>query len=301
MGVITRSLFQRGLFPGIRELIFRGFKEFPEEYSQVFNTFTTNSAFEEDHSLAGVGLFVRTPENVEAAEDRFDKGFPKRYQETSYTLSIGASHQARRYDKTGYWRERAPDLGYSARQTREILHADLFNQGFTATTGPDGQPLFSLVHPNPGKRGGTQSNILTPVGTITVLNVRLALTQFRRFFDDTGIRRRQLMAEWLVHPPEEEYNTLEILRSAGRPDTANRADNVIRNALKPFVWDYLTDVNNWFVLSGKGQHKLKSFDHEPFNVREFMDDKTLINWVQARMAFSFGHSHWIGTLGANPP
>jgi len=34
---MTRGQFQRELFPGIRELIFRGFNEFPEQYSQIFN------------------------------------------------------------------------------------------------------------------------------------------------------------------------------------------------------------------------------------------------------------------------
>lgn len=297
MGVMTRAQFQRELFPGIRELIFRGFKEYPEEYSQIFNVMSSDSAFEEDNSIAGVGLAVRTPENVEVSADEFSPGFPKRYQHDDYTLKIGASHQLRRDDKSGFWRERAPDLGFSFRQTKEILHADLFNS-FPGPTGPDGVALFSTAHPN--IRQGLQSNILSPVGTITVLNVRLALTAFRRFFDDTGVRRRMLMAKWLVHPPEEEYNVLEILKSAGRPDTANRADNVIRNALTPFTWDYLTDTNNWFVLSDKNQHKLKSFNRENFGVTEFMDEDTDIQWVKARMAFSFGFSHWIGTLASNP-
>lgn len=295
---LTRTVFQRGLFYGIRELIWQKYKEFPEEFSQVMNMLSSDAAFEEDHSLAGIGLFKQIGENEETAMDSFKKGFPKRYQHVDYALKIGASERVRRDDKTGYWKSRSPELGFSARQTREILVADLFNQGFTAVTGPDGQPLFSAVHPNIVQ--GVQNNILNPVGEISVLAVRLALTQFRRFLDDTGVRRVQLIPKWLVHPPEEEYNVLEILRSAGRPDTANRADNVVRNALTPFVWDYLTDVNNWFVLSDKSQHYLKFYDRIGFTVDEYMDDDTMIQWVRGRMAFSFGHSHWIGTLGSNP-
>src|SRR6266403_991802 len=124
MAILTRALFQRLLFPGIRELIFRGFQEFPEEWSQIFNALNSDAAFEEDLSIAGLGLFVRTPENVEVPSDRFYKGFPKRYQHDDWTLRVGASHQVRRDDKSGYWKERGPDLGTSARQTREILHAD---------------------------------------------------------------------------------------------------------------------------------------------------------------------------------
>lgn len=297
--MLTRSLFQRGLFPGIRTLIFRAYQEFPDEFSQVFNMLTSDAAFEEDHALAGLGLFKLTPEGVEAAEDTFVKGYSKRYQHLDYSLSIGATHQTRRDDKSGYWKERAPELGFSARQTKEVLVADILNQGFTATTGPDSLPLFSTVHPNP-RGAATQSNILSPVSTINVLAVRLALTQFRRFFDDTGVRRIRLMPRQLIHPPEEEYNVLEILKSAGRPDTANRADNVVRNALTPFTYDYLTDPNNWFVFADKNQHHLKFFEREAFNVTEYFDEKTRTQWVQAFMAFSFGHSHWVGTLGSNP-
>jgi len=104
----------------------------------------------------------------------------------------------------------------------------------------------------------------------------------------------------LVVPPDEEYNAKEILQSAGRPDTANRADNVIKGALTEFVYDYLTDTNNFYILADKSQHKLKSFNREAFDVREFFDDKTRMNWVQAAMAFSYGFSHWIGTYASLP-
>lgn len=296
---MTRGQFQRELFPGIRELIFRGYKEFPEEFSQIFNVLTSDKAFEEDNQIAGTTLFIRTPENVEAAEDAFYPGFPKRYQHDDYTLSVGTSHQLRRDDKSGFWRERAPELGFSARQTKEVLHADVFNSGFSGgPVGPDGLSLFNAFHTN--IRGGTQSNILNPVSTLNVLGARLALTQMRRFFDSTGVRRRMLMTKWVVVPPELQFDAEEIFKSMDRPDTANRATNVIEGKLSVFVWDYLTDVNNWFVLPEKAQHKLKSFVREAFSVREFMDDKTLINWVQARMAFSYGFSDWMGTLGSNP-
>jgi len=296
---MTRAQFQRHLFPGINKVIYLGYNEFPEEYSQIFSVEGSDAAFEEDLTVAGLGLFVKTPENVEVAQDGPAPGFAKRYQHDDYTLAVGASHQMRRDSKTAIWRERARDLGISARQTKEILHADVFAQGFTVANGSDGEPLFSAVHPNE-KGIGTQNNILAPVATVSVLSVRLALTQFRRFFDATGVRRVKLMPRWLVHPPEEEYNVLEILRSAGRPDTANRADNVVRNALMPFTWDYLPDVNDWFVISDKAQHKLRSFNREQLSNRDWLDEMTSIQWVISRMAFSFGFSHWIGTLGSNP-
>lgn len=297
--MLNQAQFQRELYPGIRELIFRKFREFPMEWSRVFRDMSTDSAFDEDAAIGGVGLFKRTPENVEVAEDQFYPGFPKRYDQVFYTLGIGASHQVRKFDKSGFWKDRAADLGFSARQTMEILIADTFNRGFTVANGPDGLPLFSSVHPN--IRGGTQTNILNPVGSISVLAVRAALQQGRRFRDPGSASRRiQLTWKYLWHPPEEEYNVLEILKSAGRPDTANRADNVIRNALEPLCWDYLTDTNNWGILADKGQHYLKVLQSEKFHTWTDFDVKARTQWVLSAMAFAYGFSHWIGTLGANP-
>ncbi len=298
-GVLTRSQFQRTLFPGIRETIFTGYRRFPEEFSQLFNVLSSDKAFEEDYEIAGTGLFVRTPENMEAAVDSFTRGFPKRYQMEDFTLSVGASHQTRRDDKSGYWKQRAPEMGISARQTEEVLHAGVFENGFdSAYPGPDGKPLFATDHPNP--RQGTQSNILDPVSTVSQLGIRVGLTQFRRFFDNTGIRRAQQIAKWLVHPPEQEFNVMEVLKSTDKPDTANRAINVVYNRLQGFTYDYLQDEDNFYFLADKSQHKLKSFMREAFDVTEYLDERTGIQWVIARMAFGFGWSHWMGTLGSNP-
>ena len=293
-----RAQFQRTLFPGIDLSISKGFEEKEEQYSMIMNVMDSDSAFEEDMTAAGVGLFVQTPEGVQAAEDQFLPGFNKRYTHDDFTQSIGFTHQMIRDGKVSFWNERGSDLGYSCRQTIEVLVADELNQGFTNVSGPDGKSLFATDHPN--IRQGTQSNILDPVATIGVLSVRAALTKFRRFFDHTGVRRIRLMPEYLVHPPEEEYNVLEILKSAGRPDTANRADNVIKGALKPFTYDYLTDPKFWFVSATKSRHKLKVFFRERFHTTEFEDEKARTNWVQAMFAMSHGFSDWLGWLGSNP-
>lgn len=295
---ITRANFQRFLFPGLKEIIKNAFAEIPLCYPSIFNVKSSDSAFEEDMQWAGSLLFVRTPENVEIPEDIFVPGFPKRYQADKYTKEIGFSHEMIRDGKVPLWNDRVADMGFSARQTLEVAHADFYNGAFTTSLTPDGLSLCNAAHPN--FRQGTQSNIMAPVATISVPAVRQMLTQFRRQFDHTGVRRIQVMPEWLIHPPEEEWNVLEILKSAGRPDTANRADNVTRNILKPFMWPYLTDDKNWFVQADKGRMKIKSYNRETFHTREREDEKTMINFVQAIFAFSFGASDYLGLIGSNP-
>lgn|SRR6185369_3011 len=296
---MMRSLFQRHLFPGLYDLILDSYREKPLQYTQLFRVDKSDSAFEEFRTAAGMGFFVRTPEGIEASQDRFFDGYPKRFQHEDYSLCVGFSHQFLRDIKTRIARERSQDLGRSARATQEEVNAQLLNLGFDAATlGPDGVALFSTVHPN--IRGGTQSNIISPVSVLSVTSYRLALTKFRRFFDDTGVRRIQLDPAMLVVPPELEYEAKEIVKSMGRPDTANRADNVSRDSTTVFVYDFLSDAENWFMLANKDQHHLQIFNRETFNIKEYEEEKPRIMWVCAYYAQSFGWPHWMGTVGVNP-
>lgn len=295
---MLRSQFQRFLFPGLREVIKIKYQEIPLQYTQLFNVLSSSKAFEEDVSIAGVGLLVEQPENVESAEDQWLPGFAKRYQHIKYALKVGISEQMRRQEQTGFWKQRGEDLGFSTRQTKEILHAGYIDAGATTSLGPDGVALFSNAHPN--IRLGTQSNVLNPAASLSTLAVRLMLTQFRRFFDDTGVRRIQLQPKYLVVPPELEFEADEILKSAERPDTANRATNVIYRRLSTFCWVYLLDTNNWYIFPDKGMHKLKSYNSIDLKVTQFMDDDTEIQWVKSATEFSFGHSHWLGPIASLP-
>lgn len=296
---MMRSHFQRLLFPGLYALIFDSYREKPLQYTQLFKVEKSDAAFEELRTMAGLGLFVRTPENVEFSQDRFYDGFPKRFQHDDWTLGIGFSHQFLRDIKSRIARERSMDLGRSARSTQEETIASMLNLGFSVTQlGPDGVPLFDATHPN--IRGGTQSNLISPISTLSVTSYRLMLTKFRRFFDDTGVRRINLDPSRLVVPAELEFQANEIVRSQGRPDTANRADNVTRNATEVFVYDYLTDTNNFFMAAQKDQQHLIVFNRENFGVREFEDEKTMVEYVVGRYSQSYGWPHWMGWVGSNP-
>lgn len=292
---MMRTQFQRHLFPIMNEIIMDKYREKPLQYSQIFSVEKSDAAFEEFRTVAGLGLFVRTPEGVESSQDRFFDGFPKRYDHIEYSLSIGLSHQFLRDIKTRIAKMRSMDLGRSSRSTQEEVNASMLNLAYDGSTlGPDGVPLASTSHPN--IRGGVQSNIISPTGLLTVTTYRLALTKFRRFYDDTGVRRINLDPRFLVVPPEEEFNADEITKSAGRPDTANRVDNITRGRTSTFVYDYLSDTNNWQILADKDQHFLKVFNRENFNVKETEDEKPRIIWVTGYYSQSYGWAHYMGTV-----
>jgi len=299
----SRAQFQRLLFPGIDKAIMNAFSEKMMQYTKMAKVESSSKAFEEDFTAAGVGLFVQTPEFIPASDDQFTPGLSIRYTVNDYKLRIGFSEMAIRDMLVNLAQDRGRDLGFSARQTMEVLIADIWNNGFT-TNGYDGVPLFSAAHPNTKNPASVQSNLLgglvpTPA-TLSVLSLRQALSQYRRYFDETGVRRIQVDPHMLVVPAEEEWNAMEILKSPDRSDTANRAMNVIRNKLEPFVYDYLTDVVHWFIGPDQKYNRVKVFNRRTLAISNYEDKDSETNWVQAAFAFSMGWSGWLGWMGTNP-
>jgi phage major head subunit gpT-like protein len=272
-----------------------------ERYSTWANVRDSDSACEEQMTAAGLGLFVRTPETVNAAEDEFVPGYRKRWTHEDYTQGMGLSWQQQRDAKImAVANERAGDMGRSALATIEILVHDMLNRGFPGgPLGPDGKTLFATDHPF-YRGGGAQSNMLNPVGPLTVTNYRLALTTFRRFYDHTGVRRLQMSPDGVLVAPENEHNADEIIKSAGRPDTANRADNVTRNATTVMVSEHLTDPKAWFMHIAKSRGKLMVFFRERFHTWDTEDERARVNWMFAAFALSYGWLDYLGWLGSNP-
>lgn len=302
MAAITRAQFQRLFFPGIREVVQNKYREKKPQFSMFFNVMTSTSAFEEDYAMTGVGLLQRTDEETETPTDKFEPGLSIRYDHVDYTLAVGFSHQFIRDGKMNIWNDRSSDMGYSGRQTEEVLHADQFNNGFV-TNIYDGVPFFSASHPmirGGGAAGQVQSNVLASPSTLSVTSYRDMLTLARLLFDETGVRRIQLDMKMLVVPPQLEFVGEEITKSAGRPDTANRVDNVTRGKTTCEVWDYLLNPKFWYLGAEKSQHKVKSYQRERFAVRSDYDWRTRTNWVGCAEAFSFGVSDYKGWFGTNP-
>lgn len=296
-----RAHFQRTMFPGIKEIIGMNYSEKPLEYPGIFREEASSDAFEEHYQMAGVGLYSLMPEAGIVDEDQFYKGLSIRYTHLKYGKRIGFSHEFIEDGKVAMWQERAGDMGYSARQTQEILIADMLNSG-NVTLGYDNQPLFSASHPLiRGGSGRTQSNILANPATLSVVSYRAMLTMFRRFFDPTGVRRIQLNAAKLVVAPELEWDAKEIIKSSTRPDTANRADNVVMNTTEVVTYDYLLQPKPWFMLAEKRNIKIYVFIRRKFNTSEYEREENEMNYVQSDLRFSYGWSDYIGAVATFPP
>lgn len=306
----TRAQFQRAFAPGLRAIIGLNYDKPGLVYSQLFNMHKSSGAFEEDYHIAGVGFPKLTDEDVEIPKDRMYRGPSIRYNNADYTLGIGFSHQTVRDVKIKLMEGRSKALSEAFRQLPEVLHADVFNNGnvtgaaiYGESVNYDKVALFASNHPlirGGGAGGQTQSNILASPSTLTVSSYRDMLTLSRLLFDDTGVLRITIPLRNLLIPPQLEFVAEEIVNSSGRPDTANRADNVTKGRTGIIVWNFLLNAKAWFMLAEKSQHQLNSFVREKFTTRTWEDPETETQWLGGRWSGSYGYSDYIGVFGTYP-
>jgi hypothetical protein len=297
-----RSSFQRLFYGMVTEVINQGYNlEGEMEYTKLFHDKTSDKAFEEFFTMAGSGLFSVVKEGQPVPRDQFYPGFRARVDHVEYGNSIGYSHKVIQDARVPYYNDRARDLGFSARQTKEVEISGFIDLGFPggSVLTPDGLTLFNSAHLNERPGGATQSNLLATPGRPSVTTIRAVLIMFRRFFDNTGKRRIVLNPMDLVCPPENEFDALEALKSTDRPDTANRATNVVANKLNVVCYRYLVNQFRWAVLTNKSQHKLYVYNRNKLKTDEYENTETRMNYVRAILEFSKIAAHWLGAVGVN--
>lgn len=287
--------------PAIDEVIYQDFRRVPEQYSKFFNVLTSNRSIEQTTGVSGLGLFVETAEGDDVRYDDPAQRFDKTYTHLQYTSGYKVSEIAFEDDKYGYIKSLASALGRSARETVEVVAANVINNGFS-DTGPDGQFLFDTDHPQV-KRGSTGSNTST-AADLSQSTLESALSTMRDTVDDAGIPLR-LMPKWLVVPNELEFTASVLLNTTLKPGSANNDVNSLKHRLdgfgsiRPVGWHHLTDPDAWFIFCDKEEHQLRFYWRKKFQTRhdtEFANGNLL---TAGRMRFSVGYSDWYGVFG-NP-
>ena len=280
MATVVRTLFPDWMttaaLPFIKEAVDSGRKQRPRWYEPVFNMQSTDRPHEQYTTYAKFGTMVETDEAGPVTYDTPLQGFDKTLTPLQYSLGFKVSRIAFDDDKLGPIRNLASGLGESDTESRNIITADIFNNGFSNSfLGPDGVELFSTLHLR--EDGVTFRNELATPADFSITSLRTALIDFRNFRDGRG-KRQNYMASWIAIPPDLEYDVREVLESAGRPDTTDRADNVMKGLLsKVVVCDYFTDTDAWFIGTDKGSmefYPLVFLEREAFNTASDVDFDT---------------------------
>lgn len=297
------DLFLASMLPALDEVIFNKFDRWPAQFTDVFRMLKSGRSIEQTSEIAGLGMFNQVNEGSNVRYDEAVPGFNMTYTHLQYGLGFKITRVMVDDDRFSIITKLASDLGRSAKETREITAASVFNNGFSGSyVGPDGVSLFNTAHPLV-KAGGTQNNTLTTAADLDIASLEIALTDFRRMVDPSG-KKIRVKPQTLIVPPELEFAAAEILSGTMRSDTANHTLNAfkLRTGLPSFeklvVWDYLTDPDAWFIETDPEETELRWYDREPFNSVHDVDFDSRSIKTAGWMRFSVGWSSFYGVYGS---
>jgi hypothetical protein len=238
-------------------------------------------------------------EGVAAVYDAILPGISKTYTHKTYALGYELTEEAIEDNQrtTDTFNKLPQALTRSAIETVETTSFNEFNNGFT-TTGFDGKTLFATDHPN--LDGSSQANRPSVDADLSVTSLTAGLTAMEKFVNEKSLKRPSKAKMLLV--PSDLWNVAEeLLGSEYKPYVANNEVNALKaKDLQYMVGRYLTDTDAWFLLSGKEDHKLKFFWRVRLGALKRGTDFDSTNLKHlARMRFSVGYSHWMGTYGSS--
>ena len=249
MAAITTGNHPKALWPGIKAWWGRKYAEHREEFPDLFDTDTSDKAYEEDVQVTGFGLAPQKSEGGSVSYDSESQGFVSRYTHVAYALGYIVTQEE--LDDNLYEvvsKRRSQALAFSMRQTRENVGANIYNRAFDSNyTGGDAKELLATDHPS---LAGDWQNELTTAADLSEASLEDLLILIMQAKNDRGLKI-SLMGQSLILPPALVYEGNRILKSTLQNDTANNAVNALKatNALPGGIKvnHYLTDSDAWFV------------------------------------------------------
>lgn len=294
MAIINTGSFAKALWPGVNAWYGKAYNEYPVEWTDLFDKYTSRKGFEEDVGIASFGLAQVKPESQGVAFDTETQGFITRYTHITYALGFIVTKEAFEDDQYDVIAERrAKALAFSMRQTKENVGANVYNRAFNASfTFGDGVSMVNSAHPNVS--GGTQSNTLAVNANLSEAALEQAVIDISKFTNDRGLRI-QVMPKSLILPTDLQFEGERILKSQYRTGTANNDISALVSMGKfpdgIKLNHYLTSTTAWFVRTN-APDGLKYFTRRDDSFTEDNDWDTENAKFKATSRYSFGITDW---------
>jgi len=296
---ISRAQLVKELEPGLNALFGLEYKRYENEAAQIFDSESSDRAFEEEVMLSGFGTADVKPEGSGVQYDDAQETYTARYTMETVALAFALTEEAiedNLYDRISSRYTKA--LARSMATSKQVKGANVLINATASSgyTGGDGVVLVSSAHPT---LNGNQSNRPTTYADLSETSLEQALIDIAGYQDERGLKIAAQGMKMVI-PKELEFTATRILKSQGRVGTA---DNDI-NALKSMgmvpqgytVNHYLTDTNAWFIKTDV-PNGMKHFVRAPLKTAMEGDFDTGNVRYKARERYSFGWSDWRGVYG----
>jgi len=298
---VNLSAIKDLLLPGLRGIEGK-YEQIPSQYDKIFTKHNSKMALERTAEMRFLGYAQLKTEGGQTA---FDNAAGERYVYNQEHNEIGLGYAITRkaIDDNLYKTQFAPsNLGLieSFAQTKEIYGANVLNTAdtYSANVGGDGKALCATDHPIDG---GTISNKATvELNEATLLSSMIAI---RTNFKDQAGLKIFARGRRLVVPPALEPTAIRLTKTELRPGTADNDINAIMMTSGGLpegymVNDYLTDTNNWFLLTNiDGLSYMQRIAFETDMQVDFVTDNLLVKGYER---YSFGYYNFRSIYGSFP-
>ena len=297
---ISRAQLVKELEPGLNALFGLEYKNYANEHAEIFDTETSDRAFEEEVMLSGFANAAVKPEGQGVTFDDAQETYTARYTNETIALAFAITEEAiedNLYDRLASRYTKA--LARSMANTKQVKAAAVLNNGFNANfAGGDGVALFATNHPT---LAGTFSNELTVASDLNETSLEQALIDVAAFTDERGLKIAAQGTK-LIIPSALQFTADRLMNSAGRVGTADNDINAVRNmGMVPqgyTVNHYLTSNKKWFLKTDV-PNGLKHFVRAPIKTSMEGDFDTGNVRYKARERYVFGFSDPRGIFGSN--
>jgi len=297
---ISRAQLVKELEPGLNALFGLEYKQYANEHAEIFDTETSDRAFEEEVMLSGFANAAVKPEGQGVTFDDAQETFTARYTNETIALAFAITEEAiedNLYDRLASRYTKA--LARSMANTKQVKAAAVLNNAFDSNfAGGDGVELCSAVHPT---LAGTFSNELTTPAELNETSLEQSLIDIAALTDERGLKIAAQGTK-LIIPSALQFTAERLMKSAGRVGTADNDINAIASmGMIPqgyVVNHYLTSAKKFFIKTDV-PNGLKHFVRSPIKTSMEGDFDTGNVRYKARERYVFGFSDPRGIFGSN--
>ena len=289
---ISRAQLAKELEPGLNALFGLEYARYENESAQIFDTESSERAFEEEVMLSGFGAAPVKTEGTAVTFDDAQEAYTARYNNETIALAFSITEEAiedNLYDRLASRYTKA--LARSMAHTKQVKGAAVLNSAFdTGVTGGDGVALCVTNHPL--VNGSTLANTPSTAADLNETSLENGLIDIAGYVDERGLKV-SVKGTKLMVPANLQFVADRLLESTLRPGTADNDINATRNmGMLPdgyAVNHFLTDTDAWFVKTDAPRGFIH-FERLSLSTKMEGDFDTGNVRFKARERYSFGYS-----------
>ena len=297
---ISRGQLVKELEPGLNALFGLEYKRYENQHAEIFDTETSDRAFEEEVMLSGFANAQVKPEGSGVTFDNAQETFTARYTHETIALAFAITEEAiedNLYDRLASRYTKA--LARSMANTKQVKAVAPLINGLPANDAfdsGDGVSLFNVSHPT---IAGTVANTLATQADLNETSLEQSLIDIAAMTDERGLKIAARGVKMII-PSELQFTAERLMKSQGRVGTADNDINaIVSMGMVPQgyrVNNFLTDTDAYYIITDV-PNGMKYFDRAAIKTSMEGDFDTGNVRYKARERYSFGVSDFRGIFG----